>query len=963
MTDQTPPQTGDLVVIGSSAGGIEALSIVAATFPLDFPAPIVIAQHLDPKRPSGLGSVLRRQTQLPVEEVDGDCQMKAGTIYIVPSDRHVIISDSHVVIEDPLLPERPRPSIDLLIATAATAYEDRLYVVILTGRGSDGAAGAAQAKQAGGTIIVQDPATARYPSMPLALSPSIIDFRVDLEQIGSLLYKLLTGIAVSQEKLADEDILQTILSEVSRQTSIDFRPYKKTSLLRRISRRMASLQIQLLGEYAEYIKAHTEEATALVNTLLINVTEFFRDPEAFYYLKTEILPVLIERASAKNRVLRFWCAGCATGEEPYSVAMLLVDLLGEEIIHWSIKIFATDLDEAAITFARHGLYTEPLLKNVPVEYRERFFHWTDGNYRIARAIRQLVTFGQQDLSHSGPFPRIDLVLCRNVLIYFNTQLQATVLNNFAFALFPDGYLFVGKAETVRPSQSNYELLNKSWKIYRCIGLPSQVSRRLGSGSTNASKTPPSLLQLNIGMENTKVPQTEYVQLRRMNELLLRFLPLGIVVIDRGYRLVTANTTVRRLLGLHESGEGMDFLHSVRGIPYEPLRSAIDRAFRERTMVFLPELELNPKIGGTGRYISFTITPMQMDQTSQELAAISISDVTDQVTMREKLETAQNEQMRLLEELNTLNRQLTERNKELVDSNEELQVSNEELILAQEELQATVEEYETTNEELQAANEELETTNEETQAINEELQATNDEFRARTQELQDLAVVLESDQRQLQELSRQLLNAQEVEKRSIAGELHDEIGQELTAIQMRLGTLKETKNTTSIEAAMGLVTSLVGKIRNLALDLRPAMIDDFGLLPTLVAHFRRYTEQTAIAVQFRHNDIDRRFPPEVEITAYRIVQESLTNVARHAGVKAVTVNLWIENNRLYLQIEDDGAGFDPSKTIDSFGLRGMRERAKLLDADLKIRSAQGQGTHISASFPLQQDDSTEKPDNG
>ncbi|MBV9230834.1 MAG: chemotaxis protein, partial [Chloroflexi bacterium] len=361
----------DLVVVGSSAGGVEALSILVGTLPPDFPAPIVLAQHLDPSRPSSLDLILQRRSVLPIEVVQSSIQLRAGRIYVVPSNRHVSINGHRVeVLEDRL--KRPRPSVDTLLSTAATAYGERLVAVILTGSGSDGAVGAIDVKNAGGSVIVQDPQTARYPSMPLALPPTIVDFEVSIEQIGPLLYDLLTGVSIPQTEERTEDVLREILEQVSRQASVDFRPYKTSTILRRIGRRMTVTHNRSMREYADYLKSYPQEVGELVQAFLINVTQFFRDAEAFAYLKSEILPKLIAGARERDRVLRFWTAGCATGEEPYSLAMLLTDILGAELPEWSIKIFATDLDEAAINFARRGLYSENLLKGMPNDYRDRF---------------------------------------------------------------------------------------------------------------------------------------------------------------------------------------------------------------------------------------------------------------------------------------------------------------------------------------------------------------------------------------------------------------------------------------------------------------------------------------------------------------------------------------------------------------------------------------------------------------
>ena len=747
---------GDLVVVGASAGGVEALSILVSTLPLDFPAPIVLAQHLDPNRHSNLDHILQRQTTLPVILVTGSSKLEPGKVYVVPANRHIVVKDHHVEVQDNLA-RHPRPSIDALLSSAAEVYGDRLIAVILTGSGSDGAAGAVNVKNAGGTIIVQDPHTARYPSMPLALPPTIVDFEVKLENIGSLLSNLLSGVNIVQTEERTEDNLREILELVSHQASVDFRQYKTSTILRRIGRRMTVTHVHTIRDYIEYLRSYPEEIGELVKAFLINVTQFFRDTEAFAYIRHEILSKLIAKAREHDKVLRFWTAGCATGEEPYSLAMLLSEMLGAELSEWSIKIFATDLDEAAITFARRGIYSESLLKGMPDEYRNRFFEHVDQGYRISKTLRQMVIFGQQDLSRSAPFPRINLVLCRNVLIYFSPELQDYVLNQFAFSLSPDGYLFLGKAETVRPTQAYLELVNKQWKVYRCTGavlplirrqhLPTIATPHLEGhvihGPNKSMSTP--------NEQDNALTTTEFGQLRRFNELLLRFLPVGVVVIDRNYRILTANSAARRLLGLRDVTSDQDFLHAVRGVPYAATRTAIDAVFRERNAITLSEVELEVASGGNGRFLSLSMALMQVDANTPEFATISVSDVTEQVQIRRQLEAAQSEQAQLMNELGTTNKRLSYVNKELMDANEELQVANEELMLTHEELQATIEEFETTNEELQATNEELETNNEELQATNEELETTNEELRARTSELQEVAQTLDSERVRLAEI--------------------------------------------------------------------------------------------------------------------------------------------------------------------------------------------------------------------
>jgi two-component system CheB/CheR fusion protein len=747
----------DLVVVGSSAGGIEALSILVGTLPKDFPAPIVLAQHLDPTRPSNLDQILQKRATLPVEVVTTSTALQAGHIYVIPANHHVSIRNHRVEVQEDAL-QHPMPSVDMLLSTAAEAYGEHLTAVILTGLGSDGSLGAVEVKNAEGIVVVQNPQTAHYSSMPLSLPPTIIDYELDLEQIGPLLYELLTKANVSQAEERIEDILREILEHVSCRASIDFRSYKTSTILRRIGRRMVMTHNRSMRDYAQYLKRYPEEVGELVNAFLINVTRFFRDTDAFFYLKNDILPKLIAQARERGHVLRFWTAGCATGEEPYSLAMLLTNLLGAELPQWSIKIFATDLDEAAINFARRGIYSEALLKGVPSEYQDRFFEHIDHGYRISKILRQMVIFGQQDLSRSAPFPRIDLVLCRNVLIYFTPELQDIVLNQFAFSLYPNGYLFLGKAETVRPVQAFYEVVNKQWKVYHCVGNMLPLGRRQHFTDINTPRLEGSHTKHhNKSMSKPDAEQEpsasslKISQLRRFNEVIMRFLPVGVVVIDRAYRIVTANGMARRLLGLREVRADQDFLHAVHGVPYHQTRTAIDTVFRERDSIHLPEIELESITGCNGRYVSLSMGLVQIDTGLPELAIISVTDVTQQVQARRQLEMLQAEQAQLMEELKNTNKRLTGVNKELIDTNEGLQIANEELVLIHEELQASIEEFETTNEELQATNEELETSNEELQATNEELETTNEELRARTSELQEMATVLENERSRLAEM--------------------------------------------------------------------------------------------------------------------------------------------------------------------------------------------------------------------
>lgn len=750
------PHNEDLVVVGSSAGGVGALSTLVSTLNNSFPAPIVIAQHLDPQRPSQLGSILERRTTLPIVVVseDGPTKLEGGKIYVVPANRHVRIVDGHVHLEGDHN-ERPKPSVDKLLSSAAQSYGEHLIAVILTGSGSDGAAGAVDVKNNGGLVIIQNPQTAAYPSMPLSLPPTAVDHVVEIEQIGPLISDILKGVTLPQPSEKPDDPVRDLLSQVSSHTNIDFRNYKSSTIMRRIGRRMAVTHNGSIRDYADYLRTHPDEVKELVKAFLIKVTGFFRDAEAFEFLRESVVPLLIERAKVNGRTLRLWSAGCATGEEAYSLALLLADQLGQDFAEWNIKIFATDLAADAISFARRGLYPENVLQDLPDEYRQRYFERIDHGFRISKALRQVVIFGQQDISRGVPFPRIDLVTCRNLLIYLKPDLQQVVLDLFAYSLHQShGYLFLGKAETARPTKATFELVNKKWKIYRCLGGSTAFPLHEGSvqpGSTN--NTWRELRRRPItpaipGSHDLVQVELEVTQLRRINETMLRFTNVAVVIIDRQYRILTINAAARRLLGVRDVGYDQDFLHTVRGMPYQEVRRAIDTCFREHATINLQELELDQSSEGSGRYMSFTVMLMQSEMGAPELAVITAMDMTEQVQIKKRLEAVQREHAELVGELSAANKRFGTMNKELQDANEELQAANEELMLTQEELQATNEEFEATNEELQATNEELETNNEELQATNEELQTTNDELTARTAELQELTKQHRMEQLQL-----------------------------------------------------------------------------------------------------------------------------------------------------------------------------------------------------------------------
>jgi two-component system CheB/CheR fusion protein len=522
----------------------------------------------------------------------------------------------------------------------------------------------------------------------------VVDHVADIGNMSSTLVDLLNGTALPALEAQPDAVLQAILNVVQRQASIDFSQYKPSTILRRISRRMVITRTVSLVDYRDYLMRHPEEVAELAKAFLIKVTEFFRDPEAFNFLKTNVLPKIIERERSRSKTLRFWSAGCATGEEPYSLALLLADLLGNELAEWNIKIFATDVDEEAINYARRGLYPENLLNNLPEDLRVQYFKRVDHGFQISKLLRQMVIFGQQDLSRGVPFPRIDIVICRNLLIYFKPEVQQQILEMFTFSLHQtQGYLFLGHAETIRPSQANYEQVHKRLKIYRCLRTRVAAAERqpelLAEGrNRQADEQLRPVVARPVARPEAHHPAIDVLTLRRSNELVLGRLPIGVVVVDRTYRIISINAAARRLLGVRDLGTEQDFLHSARGLPYAQVRAAIDEAFRNRSTVAMEELALDPDAGGSGYYVTMTIVPVETENGQPDLNIICVQDMTEVVETRRSLESVQAEQKELLNEIQVTNRRLSDMNKDLQDANEELQAANEELMLSQEELQAT-----------------------------------------------------------------------------------------------------------------------------------------------------------------------------------------------------------------------------------------------------------------------------------
>ncbi len=497
--------------------------------------------------------------------------------------------------------------------------------------------------------------------------------------------------------------LDNLLNYIKRNRGFDFSGYKRTSLSRRICKRMQSLNIENYSDYLDYLEVHPDEFVDLFNTILINVTAFFREPQAWEYITSEIIPLIVANKPI-SKPIRVWSAGCASGQETYTIAMLLAEALGMEQYAGRVKVFATDVDAEALNQSRHASYTDKEVQGIPHDLLDKYFDQVNGRYIVQKDLRRCVIFGRHDLVQDAPIGRIDLLLCRNTLMYFNTETQSKILDRFHFALNDSGFLFLGKAEMLFTRNHSF--------------TPVDLRQRIFTKIPNGNRRD---ILLSMAQPHNEQPIPEIVEQIRIHEAAFEIDPVAQIIVDLNNSVLVANAQARTLFNVNPKDLGRP-LQDLE-ISYRPveLRSPIDQVRKNCRAITLKDIEWLTAEREM-RYLDVNIIPL-LDGKNEILGIkIIFSDVT-------RFKQLQNE--------------LVQANQELETAYEELQSTNEELETTNEELQSTVEELETTNEELQSTNEELETMNEELQSTNEELQTINQELRLRGEELNRVNSFLES----------------------------------------------------------------------------------------------------------------------------------------------------------------------------------------------------------------------------
>jgi two-component system, chemotaxis family, CheB/CheR fusion protein len=726
-----------VVAIGASAGGLEAFTELLSHLPSDTGMAFVLVQHLDPKHESMLTELISRSTRMPVLEVKNGMVIEPDHVYVIPPNRTMTIHDHTLQLTAREETRGQHMAVDYFMRALAQAQGHNAIGVILSGSGTDGTLGLAEIQAQGGVTFAQDETTARHDGMPRsAIAAGCVDFVLppaeiarELTRIASHPYIGRGGKEPGADLVPEQHVgLNTIFQMIRKSTGVDFTHYRHTTIRRRVQRRMIVHKFDTLPRYIKYLQQNPAELKALYQDMLINVTSFFRNPSVFEALKTRVFPAIMKNHST-NSPIRIWAPGCSTGEETYSVAIALLEFLGDRASTLPLQIFGSDVSENNINKARNGLYTENIQGDVSLERLRRFFVKVDGGYRINKNVRDMCIFAQQNVLIDPPFSQMDLICCRNLLIYLEAPLQKNVVSLFHYALRPDGFLVLGTAESVGTLSNLFSLEDRASKIYskRSTAMRPPVTFSLGRYPERAEPgTKPYLVTKKEPSWNAAEAQKEFDR-----RLLQQFAPAAVFV-DEGLEVVHSRGNVDRYLKLSPGRATLSILKMAREGLLLELRNAITRAKKENVTVRQEHVEV--KSDHTIRNVTVEVVPLHVANTREPYLMVVFEEADAKSEKRPgkgrvvplRKDTPPKRVAKLEQELASTTEYLHTLIENQEATNEELQSANEEILSSNEELQSTNEELETAKEELQSTNEELSTVNDELRNRNLEItQANND----------------------------------------------------------------------------------------------------------------------------------------------------------------------------------------------------------------------------------------------
>jgi len=713
-----PDQPHHIIAIGASAGGMEELNSFFDHTPLDGVA-YVIVQHLSADFKSRMVELLARHSKLIVKEAKNGVTVKSNEVYLIPNDQFMIIHNGRLALTEKGKIPGPHLTIDAFFNSLAEDCGNKAIGVVLSGLGRDGTQGIKAIKKCGGMVIARNPETSAFGSMPSnAIATGMVDFILEPESMPGAIEEYVKQeeelLAESQE---DEKVLAAIIALINEKSPLDFSDYKHTTILRRTKRRAAYHNFTSLEKYLDFLKTSPDEVEALGKDFLISVTSFFRDAAAFEYIQNNILPALLEKLNPGEE-LKMWVAGCATGEEVYSLAILITEQLTGKFAGVVVKLFATDIDSPALVHAGKGVYQPAIAKDVSPERLEKYFVKEGEAYRVIPAIRKMVIFAQHDLVKNPPYCNMDLISCRNLLIYMTPVLQKKIFTMLLFGLKVEGYLFLGSSENPMSIIKDLEVVNKKWKIYKNL-----KSKR---GVSFDAFSLPELLDIRRTPTRNQREETVYHSNSELSESLQAVLAkemdyLAVCIDENNHVIKSYGDTNKYLLQQSFNSNLVELLPKPLAVAFNALSTDASKT-GGKTNVKGIKIKYGKKI----IKVSLSVIPLVPKRNEQQLFMVIfredkgvIRELKDKAVFDEKI-YQDKYTANLEEELKELKIKLNSAYERLDASNENMQSFNEELISANEEMQST-------NEEMESVNEELHTINSDYQLKNKELLETNDDL--------------------------------------------------------------------------------------------------------------------------------------------------------------------------------------------------------------------------------------------
>lgn len=720
-----------IIAIGASAGGLESIAAFFDHTPMDAVSYILI-QHLSSDFKSQMGQILARHSKLEIIEVTKDLPVVSNKIYLIPSSKFMVIKNGVLILSDKKDKTPPHLTIDHFFISLAKDLGDRAIGVILSGTGHDGSKGIQAIKEAGGMVIVQDPITARFDEMPLsAIATKCADAILSPEAMPQVIEDyvndgIITASFHDKNDEISEESLQAILNLIKEALPIDFTDYKRPTILRRISKRMHLHDFSQIDKYYAYLKENKAEIELLSNDFLIGVTSFFRDPEAFKIIEKTVIPNIVSQHKS-DEVLKIWVAGCATGEEAYSFAILVKEHLNKIKKSLEVKIFATDINKAALDIASKGIYNESKIKLLSKERLKKFFIEEGTDFKVKHGIRKMLIFAQHDLVKNPPYCNIDLISCRNLLIYMNTSLQKKVFSMMHFGLKKDGYLFLGPSENAAILKDDFNEVSSKWNI-----LKSNKSGR--SVKFDAFSSP--MLE---GLRTTTTGASKVSAIPLSKDSIVDHINVAILE-ESGFSGICTDESLKVLQAFGDTSfflKNKNFNFNLNDLLPERIsatfKAAAHKAISLQERVELDDLQYDIEGASGGLSVDIILKPVFLNKLEEQLLLILFKKNTDKPEYKKSLSNLQLDQLtkdhliglerELLQAKNNLNAAY----ERIESSNENMQSFNEELQSANEEMQSANEEMQSTNEELQSVNEELQTINKEHQITNAELTELNDDL--------------------------------------------------------------------------------------------------------------------------------------------------------------------------------------------------------------------------------------------